>query len=409
MAKQTAFTAADILLPRVEDMRKWPVVACDQYTSQPEYWERASNTVAGAPSTLRLILPEIYLGKPETEARIKKVNENIREYISEEIFKEYKNSYIYVERIQSDGVLRQGIVGKVDLEEYDYSPESKSKIRATEATVEERIPARLEIRTDAEIELPHIMILIDDRKKTVIEQLADRRSSMLKVYETELMLGGGYVTGYLLGEEEKKIFESALDEYCEGKETPFAMGDGNHSLATAKAHYEKLKAENPGKDMSDHPARYALCELTNLHSDALKFEAIHRLLRVDDPYRFIMEMSMELELSGLKSDQSVRIHRNYSTRDLYIRNPLSELSVGSVQAFIDKYIKENGGEVDYIHGTDVIKRLSTEPGVIGFEFLPIKKEELFPAVMKMGALPRKTFSMGSAADKRYYLEARKIR
>ena len=406
---QKVFRSADILIPKGCDMGLWSCVACDQYTSQPEYWEKASNIVAGAPSALRLILPEIYLNKPETEARIKKVNENISEYLSEGIFAEYKDAYVYVERTQSDGSIRQGVVGAVDLDCYDYEKGSKAPVRATEATVKERIPARLEIRRDAEIELPHIMILIDDRKKTVIEQLSERRGKMKRLYDFDLMLGGGHISGYLFCEEEKALFEASLSEYAEGREMPFAMGDGNHSLATAKAHYEALKAANPGKDMSSHPARYALCELTNLQSDAIKFEAIHRLVRVADPYKFILEMSMDLELSGLQTAEPVRIHRNYTVRDLYIRNPLSDLAVGSVQMFIDKYIKENGGEVDYIHGSDVIRRLSMQDGVIGFEFLPMKKTELFDAVIKMGELPRKTFSMGAAQDKRYYLEARRIR
>lgn len=404
-----AFVPADILIPEVQEMKKWPVVACDQYTSQPEYWEKASNIIGGAPSTLRLILPEIYLNLSETSARIKKVNENIRNYIASGIFKEYKNAYIYVERIQSDGRVRQGVVGAIDLEKYDYANGSESEVRATEATVVERIPPRLEIRRDAEIELPHIMILIDDSRRAVIEQLASRRADMKKLYDTELILGGGAVSGYLLGDAEKADFEAALDKYVECHEMPFAVGDGNHSLATAKAHYEALKATNPGRDMSAHPARWALCELVNLYSDALEFKAIHRIVKVADPYKFVLEMSMELELSGLQSEQRVKIHRNYTTRDLYIRHPLSELSVGSVQIFIDNYIKENGGEVDYIHGGEVLNRLSMENGVIGFEFLPIKKEDLFPTVIKSGSLPRKTFSIGSAQDKRYYLEARRIK
>lgn len=403
-----AFVPADILLPEVSDMKKWSVVACDQYTSQPEYWEKVSNIVGGAPSSLRLVLPEVFLGMAETHERIRRVNENIRQYLNAGIFKEYKNAMVYVERIQSDGRLRAGVVGAVDLEQYDYRPGSTSKIRATEATVVERIPPRLEIRRDAEIELPHIMILIEDIRKNVIEPLSERKSGMAKLYDFDLLQGGGHITGYLMGDAEIAAFEDALDRYSDGKAMPFAMGDGNHSLATAKAHYEALKAANPGADLSDHPARYALCELVNLYSDALRFEAIHRLVKVSDPYKFILEMSMELGLSGLPKEQHVKIHRNYTVRDLYIHEPSQPLTVGTVQAFIDGYIKENGGEVDYIHGADVLRRLAAEEGMIGFEFDAIEKTELFSAVEKMGALPRKTFSMGAAADKRYYLEARRI-
>lgn len=406
MTYKTAFRPADILLPKCDDMTKWSVVACDQYTSEPEYWQKADSFVGSAPSALRLILPEIYLGKPNTNERIGGINKTIREYLATGMFKEYKNAMIYVERTQSDGKVRQGIVGAIDLEEYDYRPNSRSQVRATEATVVERIPPRLEIRKDAEIELPHIMILIDDPEKTVIEPLSEATSSL--VYDFELMLGGGEIKGYLLTEDKISAVDSALGALKEKCEMLFAMGDGNHSLATAKEHYEKLKRENPGKDMSNHPARYALCEIVNLHSEALEFEAIHRIVKVADPYKFILEMSMRLGLSGVPSEQRVRIHRNYTVRDLYISEPLSKLSVGSVQAFLDEYLKENGGEIDYIHGEDVLRRLTAEEGTVGFEFMPMRKSELFPAVIADGALPRKTFSMGHAADKRYYLEARKI-
>ena len=408
MTYQTAFRPADILIPKVSDMTKWSVVACDQYTSEPEYWQKVENTVGGYPSTLRLILPEIYLGKPDTEDRIKTINRTIREYLAAGVFRELKNAMIYVERVQSDGKLRQGIVGAIDLEEYDYRVGSKSQVRATEATVVERIPPRLEIRKDADIELPHIMILIDDPEKAVIEPFAAKKASLEKVYDFDLMAGGGSISGYVLGENDISAVDSALGKLGEGNEMLFAMGDGNHSLATAKEHYETLKREHPDVDFSNHPARYALCEIVNLRSPALEFEAIHRIVKVDDPYKFIFEMSLALELSGVPSAQHVRIHRNYTVRDLYINKPLSDLAVGSVQAFLDGYLKENGGEIDYIHGADVLKHLAMEEGTIGFEFEPMKKEELFPAVIADGSLPRKTFSMGHAADKRYYLEARKI-
>lgn len=406
MKSKTAFGPADILLPKVADMSRWSVVACDQYTSEPEYWQKTAEIVGDAPSTLNLILPEIYLGRPDTPDRIAGINKKIREYLSTGIFEVHKNAMVYVERTQSDGKVRKGIVGAIDLEKYDYRPGSRSEVRATEATVADRIPPRLEIRRYAEIELPHIMILIDDPQFSVIEPVSRRKDA--PVYDFELMQGGGHIKGYLLSESETASVENALSALGEGKEMLFAMGDGNHSLATAKEHYERLKRENPGKDMSDHPARYALCEMVNLHSPALEFEAIHRIVKVSDPYKLIMEMSLALGLSGIRSEQRVKIHRNYTVRDLYIREPLSALSVGSVQTFLDNYISENGGEIDYIHGEEALKKLAGEEGVIGFEFEPIKKYELFPAVISGGSLPRKTFSMGSADDKRYYLEARKI-
>lgn len=406
MKFSTAFRAADILLPRVKDMSKWSVIACDQHTSEPEYWQAVEAYVGDVPSTLRLILPEIYLQKPDTSSRIDGINSTICQYLAAGIFKEYKDSMIYVERVQSDGKVRKGIVGAIDLEAYDYRPGSRSQVRATEATVTERIPPRLEIRADAQIELPHIMILIDDPAGTVIEPIS--RRPLDKLYDFPLMGGGGTVRGYLMDGGSIASVDAALGELSKKSEMLFAMGDGNHSLATAKEHYEKLKREHPNEDMSNHPARYALCEIVNLHSEALEFEAIHRIVRVSDPYKFVLEMSMELGLSGVPSDQRVRIHRKYSVRELYIRSPLSKLAVGSVQAFIDEYIRENGGEVDYIHGAEALHRLVSDENTIGFEFEPISKNMLFPAVIADGALPRKTFSMGCAEDKRYYLEARKI-
>ena len=406
MTYKTAFVPADILIPKCKDLKRWSVIACDQFTSEPEYWQEAERYVGGAPSSLRLVLPEIYLGRPDTAQRIAGIDAAMREYLAAGLFEEYKSSMVYLERTQSNGRIRCGIVGAIDLEEYDYRPGSHSQVRATEATVVDRIPPRLEIRRGAELELPHIMILIDDPGFSVIEPMADK--CLRTLYDFDLMGGGGHVRGKLMGAQEIAEVDSALERLGQRCEMLFAVGDGNHSLATAKEHYERLKKANPGRDMSRHPARYALCEIVNLHSDALEFDAIHRLVRVDDPYKLIMEMSLELGLSGIPSEQKVRIHRNYTARDLYIREPKSKLSVGSVQIFLDSYLKENGGSIDYIHGEDTIRRLASDEGMIGFEFEPISKADLFPAVIADGALPRKTFSMGHAQDKRYYLEARRI-
>lgn len=406
MTRKTAFGPADILLPNCENMTKWSVVACDQYTSEPEYWKAVEKYVGDSPSALKLILPECFLGSENVSERIAGINSEMKKYLNGGIFKEYKDAMIYLERTQSDGKVRRGLVGAIDLEEYDYRPGSRSSVRATEATVVERIPPRLEIRKDAAVELSHIMILIDDPTDSVIGSVTPE--GLPVVYDFDLMAKGGHVKGRLLDQKSIAAVDSALGELKKKSEMLFAMGDGNHSLATAKEHYENLKKKFPGRDFSGHPARYALCEIVNLHSEALEFEAIHRIVKVDDPYRFIFEMSLELGLSGVPSDQRVKIHRNYTVRDLYIRAPKSKLAVGSVQAFVDAYIKENGGSVDYIHGSEVLKRLSTEQGVIGFEFEPMRKSDLFPAVTADGALPRKTFSMGAAEDKRFYLEARKI-
>lgn len=410
MEFHTAFRSADILLPESVDMTKWSVVACDQFTGEPEYWDRTEKIVGKAPSTLRLTLPEIYLGSPDVDKRIENINQNIESYLSAGIFREYKNSMIYVRRIQSDGKLREGIVGAVDLEEYDYRKGSASKIRATEATVTQRIPPRLKIRKNAEIELPHIMILIDDPSMSVIEPLAKKADGGLeKVYDCKLMQGGGSVSGYALDEDEIKRVDEALQKLqdaCSGM--LFAMGDGNHSLATAKEHYENLKRENPDKNFENHPARYALCEIVNLHSPALEFEAIHRIVTGVDPIKLEKAIKEELGLDDKPSEQKLVMVHGGAMVTYYVHKPLSELAVGSLQQFLDGYVKNAGGSIDYIHGEDVLIRLAEKPDSVGFILQPMKKSELFGAVEADGALPRKTFSMGHAQDKRYYLEAKRI-
>ena len=407
MQFNTAFTSCDILLPDIKDMSKWSVVACDQFTGEPEYWDKTKEIVGGDVSTLNLILPEVYLEDDDVDSKIAEVNKNIDKYLADGVFKELKNAMVYVRRTQSDGKLREGIVGAVDLEKYDYRSGSKSQIRATEATVAERIPPRLKIRRNASVELPHIMILIDDPEKSVIEPLST--SDLEKLYDFELMQGGGRIEGYLLGEDEISRIDSALCELSKKCEMLYAMGDGNHSLATAKEHYEKLKRVNPGADLSNHPARYALCEIVNLHSPALEFEAIHRIVTDVDCDKLIADMTKVLGLSdSAESEQRIRVITSGTEKELYITRPLSKLAVGSLQAFLDKYLKENGGKIDYIHGDGVLRSLATKENSVGFILEPMKKSELFAAVISDGALPRKTFSMGHAQDKRYYLEAKKI-
>lgn len=416
----TAFKSADILLPKSADMEKWAVVACDQYTSEPEYWADVENITKGAKSAYNLILPEVFLEDSDVDDRIEKIHENMEQYLSDETFEEYKDSLIYIERVQSDGKIRAGIIGALDLEEYDYHKGSDSQVRATEATVVERIPPRLKVRNGAKIELPHIMILIDDREKAVIEPLSDKKENMKKLYDFSLMKNGGAISGYLLSDDMKdKIFEELdkladLDKFNEkyglNETSPlvYAMGDGNHSLATAKEYYEQLKRENPDKDLSNHPARYALVEIVNLHSPALEFEAIHRIVTGIDRADILSKMICELDLTEDKSEQKIQIMQDGQLKDMYIHKPTSKLTVGSLQNFLDKYLAENSGKIDYIHGIDVLKKLSMADDSVGFILPDMGKEELFPTVICDGALPRKTFSMGHAEDKRFYIEARKI-
>ena len=418
----TAFHSADILVPNASiDMTRWAVIACDQYTSEPEYWNKVYNEVGNAPSALDLILPELYLEDGDVSDRISNIHTSMEKCLSEGIFSEYKNAMIYVERIQSNGILRQGIVGAIDLEKYDFTKGSTSEVRATEATVIERIPPRIKVRNGAPLELPHIMILIDDPELTVIEPIGSQKDKMQTLYDFKLMQNGGSISGYLMNEKLMETVDDALSSLAQpekfrkkyGINAPvllYAMGDGNHSLATAKEYYEQLKRDNPGKDLSCHPARYALAEIVNLHSEALKFEAIHRLVYDVDCDKLISEMSAELDLSENNvSEQYVICSCRGSEKKLFIGNTSSNLSVGSLQNFLDKYIKENGGKIDYIHGTENVKSLAERHSGIAFILPDMDKSQLFPTVIKDGALPRKTFSMGHADDKRFYIEARKIK
>ncbi len=418
----TVFQAADILLPeKTIDMEKWSVIACDQFTSEPEYWEKVKATVAEHPSTLDMILPEVYLEHDDHEKQLKTIESSMNKYLHEQVFAEYKDAMIYVERTDSSGKVRSGIVGKIDLEQYDYRKKSTSFIRATEATVAERIPARVEIRKNAVVELPHVMLLVDDAGKHVIEPCAFEKESLPLLYDFDLMLGGGHLRGYLLGEKEQERIQKSLsflaDAKCFGdkyhvKNRPvllFAVGDGNHSLAAAKEYYEQLKAAYPDEDLSDHPARYALVEIVNLHSPALQFEAIHRIVTDVDVEDLLSKMSVALHIKKEGKGQAFYTIYKGKKKKCVIDRPTSKLTVGSLQRFLDSYLAQNGGKIDYIHGEDVVEGLAKEKNSIGFILPDMGKGELFPTVIHDGALPRKTFSMGHAQDKRYYTECRKIR
>ena len=413
-----AFSPADVLLPQNCAYGKWSVVACDQYTSQPEYWQRVEETVGAAPSALRLILPESCLDGPNVETDIVEVNNTMTRYLREGCFRELPESLIYVERRLSNGRLRRGLVGKVDLEQYDYNKGSKSQVRATEATVASRIPPRVKIRRDAALELPHIMILIDDVKRTVIEPLEAKRDQLTKLYDFDLMQNGGHLEGWLVdGDHAKAVFD-ALDKLADkadfnkrygltGEDVLlYAMGDGNHSLATAKECYEQKKRANAPEAAL---ARYALAEVVNLHSEALEFEAIHRVITETDAAKLMADMTAALKLTEGASGQSFTVLLDGAKKQYSVGAPTANLTVGSLQSFLDKWLSENAGKIDYIHGEDVVESLSSAKNSIGFLLPSMTKEELFPTVIKDGALPRKTFSMGHAHDKRFYCEARKIK
>ena len=415
------FKRANILLPKNVDMTKWSVVACDQYTSEMEYWDDVYKIVGDNPSTLKITLPEIFLEEVDVANRIEKINATMKEYIDEDIFEEYKNTMIYLERKQKDGRVREGLMGMIDLEDYSYEKGSQTLIRATEKTVIERIPPRLKVRENALLELPHIMILIDDEKKEIIENLKNKVNDEDKVYDFELMKDGGHIKGYKLNDEtidevidklealtDKDYFENKYNVKDKGI-LLFAMGDGNHSLATAKANYENLKKTMSEEEYLNHPSRYALVELVNLHSEALEFEAIHRVVFDVDVDNFVTELNKYYDINEDGEGQYFELVTKDSDKKLYITNPKSNIAVGSIQMFLDDYLKEHKGKIDYIHGDDTTRSMGSKEGNVGILFDAMPKEELFRTVILDGALPRKTFSMGHSYDKRYYLEARKIK
>ena len=386
------FYSADILLPK-NDFEKWSVVACDQFTSEPHYWAETEKITKGVRSTYNLVLPEAYLSKDNSE-KIKGINDSMAQYLKEGVFNEYKNAMIFVERTLPAGKVRYGIVGAVDLDEYDFSKGSRSLIRATEGTVLERIPPRVEIRKDAPLELPHVMLLIDDIEKTVIEPLKNMELTVL--YDFELMQGGGHLKGSLIPENIQKNILSKLEALMDkGGNDPllFAVGDGNHSLATAKTCYN-----NEPNTLN----KYALTEIVNIHDDALEFEPIYRVIFNIDTEDFIKELSDTFK----EGEKTIEWHTKDSKGKVYT----SGLTVGSLQPFIDSYLEKHPeAECDYIHGVGSTLALADAENRVGLIFDGMDKSELFPFVKEKGSLPRKTFSMGEAESKRYYTEARAIK
>lgn len=408
------FYPADILLPdfKKKDGEKYAVVACDQFTSEPAVWEETEKIVGDAPSALRFILPELYLS--ERKERIPGIHAEMDKALSDGLFTEYPHAMIYLRRTQSDGTVREGLVGAVDLLDYDYRPGSKPPIRATEGTVLERVPPRVDIRRGAKIELPHVMLLLDDPDKTVIEPLADLVTDKAPLYDFDLMQGGGHVTGYLLDRAKQKRVDDALDALIPDVDDPliFAVGDGNHSLAAAKAYFEEL-CDTLGDEALSHPARYALVELVNLHSPALVFRPIYRAVFGADETDLTNALLSDV-LAASVGNTDVKPTRltvltGKTPFEVTYPHGTHPLDVGTLQSFLDRYTAAHPGvTVDYIHGEEALASIVEKNGAIGFLFPGMEKEQLFPAVREKGALPRKTFSMGEARDKRYYLEARRI-
>ena len=401
---------ANILLPKDTDMTKWSVVACDQYTSQPDYWQDVKNTVADNLSTYNLVLPELYLNGDAVDEKIKNININMQKYVDEGIFTEYKDSFIYIERTLNNGKVRRGIVASIDLENYKFEPGNAAMIRATEGTVLERIPPRVKVRENACLELPHVMLLIDDKDNIVFGSIDC--SKLEKLYDFELMKESGHLCGWKITNCEEvadKLAELYEKNYSNNNTMLYAVGDGNHSLATAKACWENIK--KTGIDVENHPARYALVEIENIHDSALDFEPIHRILfncDCDDLLKSLDEYCGISETGNENSQQISSVVKGKVTK-LYIKNPTSNLAVGTLQNFLDEYMKGKECEIDYIHGDDVVSDLSMQDNSIGFLLPSMEKSDLFKTIITDGILPRKTFSMGEACDKRFYAEARKIK
>ncbi len=412
MENNYGFVTTDILLPVTDDMSKWSCVACDQYTSEPEYWHAVERYVGDAVSTLNIMLPEVYLS--EGEVRSQKITETMKKYLAEGTFKTAKDSYIYVERTQSDGRVRRGLVGAIDLECYDFSKGTTALCRPTEATVTERLPARVQIRKNAPLEMPHIMMLINDSNFSVIDPLKDKTECLEKLYDFDLMQNSGHIKGFRVCGDDAKIVQNAIKNLYQKDDSRYpmlyAMGDGNHSLAAAKQYYESIKA-TLGDKAKEHPARYALVELVNLFDSALDFEPIHRVFFDIDADAFMQHFKENCALKEGREDgkQNFSVVIGDEEKDYHFETPKGSVTVGEIQDFLDSYQKEFGGETDYIHGDDVVKKLCSEKSDrIGFIVDAIDKNNFFEVIKKDGILPRKTFSMGHAADKRFYLECRKI-
>lgn len=424
-----ALNPADIMLPKKGiDLNKWAVVACDQYTSNRTYWERVKSYIANYPSTLPLIFPEVYLEDGKDEEIIENINKSMKSYVENDIFETYKNCFFLVKRTVG-GKSRLGLMATLDLEKYDFSVDSTSLIRATEGTILSRIPPRKAIRKNAPLELPHIMVLIDDKEKTLIEPFAKSLSKLQKVYDTPLMENGGEIQGYLInGDEAFESIANALENLYNKLDPKnpllFAMGDGNHSLATAKSCWEDIKKDLSEEEILTHPARYALVEIENIHDDGLEFEPIHRVL-----FNLNKEEFEGLLIKHCSSFTATKIDNKetlknsieevdgqtfgFATKNdgilLYkVEDPDGSIAAGTIQLILDEMVEKNIGSLDYIHGFNETIELGTQDNNIAILMPEVLKTTFFDAIIKDKALPRKTFSMGEAHEKRYYLEARAL-
>ena len=426
----------EILLPKKIDLKSWSVIACDQYTQDKEYWAKASQAAGANPSTLNLIFPEVYLNDGDSEERIKKIHETMKTYLDSGIFSAGEEC-IYIERKTEYGRIRKGLVLAVDLEKYEWKPDSKALIRATEATVPERIPPRMKIRNGAALELPHIMLLANDPKDELVGGAGKLAKSSSPLYDGELMLNSGHITGWAVkGDEAEKVLESALSSLAkagtdkDGKTFLFAVGDGNHSLATAKAVWDEHKKTLSGEELESSPVRYALVEIVNIYDEGLTFEPIHRVIFNQDAGKLILfieeklggqvkSFASEKELEDFVADKNAKGARygfitteGGSEKLCVLETEITDLAIAALQPVLDEYLdansKDKKNDIDYIHGTSDVVKLGHKENALSILLSPIAKDSFFATINGRGPLPRKSFSMGEASEKRFYVEARKL-
>ena len=404
----SVFQPFDVLLPSRGVSVSWPVIACDQFTSEPEYWEKVCRIVGTDASTLALIFPEIWLGK-DNASRIGAIEATMRSYLKNAVLASHPASFVYVERTLCTGAIRRGVVGTVDLEAYDFSEKTDKPIRATEKTVRSRIPPRVAIRKDASLELSHVLLLADDPTDRLLSGLEQKKATLPKLYDLDLMLGGGHLVGYLVSGNDAAEFSQAVADYEKERASVgtlfYCVGDGNHSLATAKTCYEDLKTRLPSEEGQDHPARYAMVELGNIRDKSLAFEPIHRLVVGKNPETVLSQLA---KTAGALEGHRITWVAGQKTGEIILDRKFGVLPVAALQCALDDCLPEVGAELDYIHGEASLRKLAQEDNRLGFLLTAIAKEDFFTGVALGGVFPRKTFSMGEATDKRYYTEARRI-
>ncbi len=431
--EQMGIKIPEILLPKNLDVSTWSVVACDQYTQDREYWASVEKTAGGKPSTLNIILPEVYLNDSDKPERIKKIRKTMSEYLENGIFSEPQKEFVYVERTTAYGRVRRGLVAAIDLETYEWKPFSKSLVRATEATIVERIPPRMEIRRGAPLESPHIMLLVNDPEKSLVEGAGARVSKNNPLYSGTLMQNSGSIKGWAVSSEaDVEYVRAALEKLAEkntssdGSVFLFAVGDGNHSLATAKAVWDEYKSSNPDAAKEENcPVRYALVEIVNIYDSGLTFEPIHRVIFDSTPNTLIEKLAQKLDAtvksvsSALELENSVKksaadfgfvFTENGVQKFVLLETKITELAVARFQPVLDEILKSDfsSAKIDYIHGSQEVFRLGAKENTVGILLPPVAKDSFFATINSHGPLPRKSFSMGEADEKRFYLECRRL-